>query len=259
MKTLHQILAAALLAAAVPLAIAAELEGTDWQLSQVRGESGLGEIEGGARAMLRFQDGRLAGSAGCNRLLGGYDRDGQSLSIKPNMASTMMACPPPLMAQEQAVTGALGKVASFTLDGETLRLLDADGEPVLVLTQLQGKPLAGTEWRLTAVNNGKGAVTSLVEGTEILLRLGDGGELAGKACNMYRGGYSVEGERFVLEGPIAATKMACVGPEGTSEQEAAYFAALERVASYTISGDTLTLKDADGSTLARFAAKADSE
>jgi heat shock protein HslJ len=163
------------------------------------------------------------------------------------------------MAQEQAVTGALGKVASFTLDGETLRLLDADGEPVLVLTQLQGKPLAGTEWRLTAVNNGKGAVTSLVEGTEILLRLGDGGELAGKACNMYRGGYSVEGERFVLEGPIAATKMACVGPEGTSEQEAAYFAALERVASYTISGDTLTLKDADGSTLARFAAKADSE
>jgi heat shock protein HslJ len=259
MKALHQTLAATLLAAAVPLAMAAELEGTDWQLSQVRGESGLVDIEGGPRALLRFEDGRLGGSAGCNRLLGGYERDREALSIKPNMASTMMACPPPLMAQEQAVTGALGKVAGFTLDGETLRLLDAGGEPVLVLTELQGKPLAGTEWRLTAVNNGKGAVTSLVDGTEILLRLGDGGELAGKACNMYRGGYSVEGDRFVLEGPIAATKMACVGPEGAGEQEAAYFAALERVASYNISGDTLTLKDADGATLARFTAEVRSD
>jgi heat shock protein HslJ len=50
--------------------------------------------------------------------------------------------------------------------------------------------------------------------------------------------------------------MVCPQPDGIMDQEAAYFAALERVASYQIDGDQLTLKDADGATLARFEASA---
>jgi heat shock protein HslJ len=42
-------------------------------------------------------------------------------------------------------------------------------------------------------------------------------------------------------------------------QEAAYFAALERLASYQIDGDQLTLQDADGATLARFEAAAQAD
>jgi heat shock protein HslJ len=48
--------------------------------------------------------------------------------------------------------------------------------------------------------------------------------------------------------------MACRGPEGADQQEAAYLSALERVAGYRISGDELTLVDDRGSTLARFQA-----
>jgi heat shock protein HslJ len=246
------LLPAAFLAAAVS---AAELEQTDWRLVQYRTEAGLADAaDAGRPAVLRFDDGRLSGSAGCNRLLGSYTRDGASLKLAPNMASTMMACPPPLMAQEQAVTRALAATAAYQLADAGLMLLDAAGRPVLTFRELAPEPLAGTRWRLTHYNNGKGGVTTVLEGTEIALMLGADGQLSGKACNNYRGGYVVDGDVFQLEGPIAATKMACPGPEGTGAQESAYFDALERVAAYRISGDELTLTDADGATLARFRA-----
>jgi heat shock protein HslJ len=255
MKPMHQTIAALLLAASVvTIAQTAELEGTDWQLGQVQTDDGLVDALGGARAMLRLEDGRLTGSAGCNRLMGGYERDGDKLRFSPNMASTMMACPPPLMAQEQAVTKALQAVRGFALEAERLVLADAGGEPLLTLTALVPPSLTGTEWRLTAYNNGKGGVVSVLEGADILLTLGDDGRFSGRACNTYRGGYSLDGASLQIQGPIASTKMACPGPEGTAAQESAYFAALERVAAYRLEADTLTLRDADGAALARFQA-----
>jgi heat shock protein HslJ len=120
-------------------------------------------------------------------------------------------------------------------------------------------PLTGTSWRLTHYNNGKQAIVSVLNDTRIMLQLRDDGQLAGKACNSYRSGFERDGDRLQLVGPIAATRMACTGPEGATEQEAAYFAALERVAGFRISGDVLTLTDADGTTLAKFKGADDAE
>jgi heat shock protein HslJ len=132
--------------------------------------------------------------------------------------------------------------------------LDADGAPLLRFTKLESLPLTSTSWRLTRYNNGKGGVTTVLEGTESLLMLGANGALSGKACNNYRGGYIADGDAFQLQGPIAATKMLCGGPEGADAQETAYFAALERAAAYRIRGDELTLTDADGAVQAVFRA-----
>ncbi|WP_295884090.1 META domain-containing protein [uncultured Thiohalocapsa sp.] len=239
---------------ATPVA-ASGLEDQDWQLARYRTEAGLTDAaEGGARAVLRFEDGRVGGSAGCNRLLGGYSLEDEVLTIAPNMASTMMACPPPLMEQEQAVIAALGQVAGYGLTDTGLALTDADGEALLTFVELAGTPLTGTTWHLTHYNNGKGGLVTVAAGTDFVLMLADDGRLSGKACNNYRGGYIVSGEDFALEGPLAATKMLCPEPEGINEQEAAYFAALERVASHRIRGDELVLLDADGATQARFRA-----
>jgi heat shock protein HslJ len=255
MKPMPQMLAVALVAAALPASLfAATLEDTNWQLKQYPAADGLVDAQGGARAMLRFEDGRLTGSAGCNRLLGDFEREGERLHIAPNMASTMMACPPPLMAQEQAVTEALGQVQGYTLEANVLTLTGPNGAALLTFAVLESRPLTGTPWQLTTYNNGKGAVTSVVAGTEVGLMLGDDGQFSGKACNSYRGRYKATAERFEVEGPIAATKMACPGPEGANAQEAAYFTALERAATYSITGDELTLRDADGALLARFRA-----
>jgi heat shock protein HslJ len=236
------------------------LEDSAWRLLEYRRGDTMQEAVGGERgAELRFSAGRLSGSAGCNRLMGAYMVDGDRLEMKPNMATTMMACPPPLMDQEQAVIDALGKAAKFRVDDNRLSIQDADGEPLLKLTARPDRPLTGTTWRLTSYNNGKQAVVSVLPDSEFVLQLREDGQLAGRACNNYRGGYERDDGSLRLVGPIAATRMACPEPDGIMSQEAAYFAALERLASYQIDGDQLTLQDADGATLARFEAAAQAD
>ncbi len=252
---LHPATALLLCACLQQTALAATLDNQDWQLAQVRTDAGLTDaVGGGARAVLRFEDGRLGGSAGCNRLLGGYTLDGDGLRIDPNMASTMMACPPPLMDQERAVTQALIDVAGYSLSEDGLALTDAQGATLLTFTALEATPLTGTTWQLTHYNNGKGGVTTTLPDTAFELVLADDGGLSGKACNSYRGGYEVNGQAFALAGPLAATRMRCPEPEGINEQEAAFFAALERAATYRVRANELVLMDADGAVQARFQA-----
>jgi len=205
-------------------------------------------------ARFRFEAGRVAGSAGCNRIGGGYTLDGDKLSFQANMLSTMMACPEPLMAQDQAVGAALVKVAGWRLAGEMLELVDSAGAPLLRFLWLKPAPLVGQVWQLTGYNNGKGAIASSLSGTEINLEFRDDGTLGGSdGCNRYMSGYTLEAGVLTI-GPLATTRMACRGPEGVAEQASAYAAALGRVTGYRIDGGELTLLDREGKTAARFRA-----
>jgi heat shock protein HslJ len=116
-------------------------------------------------------------------------------------------------------------------------------------------PLTNTSWRLTWYNNGRQAIVSVLQGTQIMLQLRDDGQFAGKACNSYRGGFEHQDSTLKVVGPIAATRMACPDPEGSNEQETAYFAALQRVSGFRISGNELTLTDDEGTTMAKFEAE----
>jgi len=242
----------AVLAAPAPPA----LEGVDWQLVQYRTGDGMRDAKDGAHGgVLRFDAGRLSGSAGCNRLMGAYHVDVSTLRFEPHTASTMMACPPALMDQEQAVVAAFSDAAGYRIADGELEILDADGNTLLSLAELQAAPLTGTSWRMTWYNNGKQAVVSALEDAAVMLRLRADGQFAGKACNSYRGRFEQDGSAFRVVGPIAATRMACP-QDGVDAQEAAYFAALERAAAWRISGDELTLTDADGTTQLKFQAVA---
>jgi heat shock protein HslJ len=249
------VIAIAASAAAAPTG----LEGTDWELVRVQGPDGMIEAPGNDEhrgALLRFDDGRMSGTGGCNRLLGGYRRTGDGLRFEPNIAGTMMACPPPLMAREQAVVEALNRVAGYRVEDGLLTLSADDGRTLLVFKVRREVPLAGTQWRLTAFNNGRGGVESTQPDKGFMLLLRDDGKFAGKACNNYHGGFRHSGNQLALVGPLAATRRLCPEPDGIMEQEAAYFATLERVASFAIDGTTLTLSDGDGATQARFEAVA---
>ncbi len=74
-----------------------------------------GVIDNSHAALQFLSDGRLAGSTGCNRMLGSYESDSTKLSIQP-AGTTMMACPPALMNQEQKLLKLLPKVASYRID-----------------------------------------------------------------------------------------------------------------------------------------------
>ena len=231
----------------------ASLEGVDWVLLAYRSGDALvelGDPRGPAR--LRFQDGRVTGSAGCNRLMGDYELKEEGIRFQAPMASTMMACPEPLMSQEQAVHAALASVVSYRREADSLDLLDPAGEVALRLAVLEPVALVGPVWQLEAYNNGKQAIVSLLAGTQITLELRDNGTLGGSdGCNRYMSGFTLVGDTLTF-GPIATTRMACRGPQGAAEQAAAYAAALGTVTGYRIEGEELVLLNREGGSAARF-------
>ena len=233
------------------------LEGPAWQLvSFVDGAGNLAQAE--AEATIKFEDGRVGGNASCNRFFASYTLEGDQLAISP-AGSPMMACPEPAMSQEQAFLANLGQVASYAISGAQLTLFDTAGEAVLVFEPQLVTPLIGTLWQATGVNNGRGGVVSLVIGTEITATFDEDGTLFGTSgCNNYSGSFTVDGDQMSIM-PLASTMMMCPEPEGVMEQEAAFAAALETVATYTIDGNQLELRTADGALAISFVAAAPEE
>jgi heat shock protein HslJ len=103
--------------------------------------------------------------------------------------------------------------------------------------------LAGTSWTLVEMNG-----SAPISGTQITLTFEES-NLDGMACNSYGGSYTASGGTLTM-GEIISTAMACTGPEGIMEQEAAYLSALGEATRYALSGDQLALgTDADPSVL----------
>lgn len=107
-------------------------------------------------------------------------------------------------------------------------------------------PLAGTAWRASGIDTGRGAVAEVVQGTEVTLAFDAEGRVSGVAgCNRYSARYVADGNALRIEEP-ALTRMACLQP-GVMEQERAFVAALRSVASAKVDGQRLELRRADGS------------
>jgi heat shock protein HslJ len=69
---------------------------------------------------------RTHGSDGCNRFTGGYETSGQTLRFG-RLASTMMACMPPVDLISREFVGALTATVSYRIQGKQLSLLDGEG------------------------------------------------------------------------------------------------------------------------------------
>lgn len=187
------------------------LEGIEWRPTHHPGPQGeLVPIVEEVMATAIFTDGVVAGSTGCSRYHATYLDDGTRLA------------------------------------GETLDMADADGRVVLRFRAVPILALAGSRWIATMINNGLGGVASLVEGTVVTAEFGADGRVAGSGgCNQFNGAYTLDGAALAI-GPIAATRRACLAPEGVGEQEAAYLAALARVATWSFQDGRLRLRAADG-------------
>lgn len=84
---------------------------------------------------LRFEEGRVTGTSGCNRFFGEMSIDDRSLEIG-DLGSTRMMCPEPVMAIEARLLDALQATARYGLDGTLLVLEDTDGNPLLRLAPM---------------------------------------------------------------------------------------------------------------------------
>lgn len=105
---------------------AAQLEDNYWKLVAL-GETPvvLKARQAGPHLILRAQDHRVAGNAGCNRMMGAYTLNGDKIEFG-RMATTMMACLAG-MDIERDLLAALKTVRSWRIDGGHLDLFDAVG------------------------------------------------------------------------------------------------------------------------------------
>jgi uncharacterized lipoprotein YbaY/heat shock protein HslJ/uncharacterized lipoprotein NlpE involved in copper resistance len=79
--------------------------------------------------LLRANEARFSATVGCNQLIGGYEAAGETLSFR-QVASTMMACPPPLDRLERRLAEALANARTWRITGQVLELRNDQGRPV---------------------------------------------------------------------------------------------------------------------------------
>ena len=104
----------------------ASLVNTYWKLLEVGGHATLvGDNRQEPHMILQIEEQRLAGSSGCNRLIGTYEVTGDQLRLSP-AGMTMMMCPDELMQQERALTKALQDTSTYRITGQSLELFDGE-------------------------------------------------------------------------------------------------------------------------------------
>lgn len=229
------------------------LVGTDWELQWYNDGDAIVSVIAGTTVTAVFTEDGFGGSAGCNHYFGTYAVDGAKMTVG-TIGSTEMYCENPgVMEQESTYLGLLGTVASFTIEGEELTLLDANGTKVLMFAKAvppEPKPLVGTNWTLESLHTGD-AVSSVIAGSEITAVFGEDGKVAGSAgCNNYFATYTVNGTAMTI-GTAGSTRMACPD-EGIMKQESTYLMLLGTVAAFTIEGDRLSLMDENGTAVLVF-------
>ena len=103
------------------------LTSREWLVEDIDG----GGIIDRSHATLTFsEDGKLSGSASCNRYFGEYQRQGEALSFMP-LGTTLMACPESLMNQEQRFLKALQAADRFSIDVNGALILEGQGHRIL--------------------------------------------------------------------------------------------------------------------------------
>ena len=104
------------------------LVGTRWDLASLGyGGDAVASPVQGTDAHVRFDaDGSVTGSTGCNSFGGTYEVESEAIAIG-EVRMTLKACEPDVSQQEDVFHRGLVRASTFSIDGDTLTLADAQG------------------------------------------------------------------------------------------------------------------------------------
>ncbi len=206
----------------------------------------------GTLISLRFDDGQVSANAGCNSMSGpARFADGNLLVTE--LATTEMGCPGDgRHEQDQFVAEFLTATPAYTFDGTTLKLTTAEVGMVFgPREQVQPDlPLEGTKWNITHTTRGpardaaddpNAAVSAGMAPEKAYLEFADGKVTGSDGCNRLSGTAVVKDD-VIAFGPIASTKMACPGVQGSD----AVLAVLTGEVEWSIDYNALHLDNAAG-------------
>lgn len=221
------------------------LEKSNWVATEIRDESGsLSPVVEGSRVTALFKAGQVAGNASVNTYNATFSTSAEdTIKFGPG-ATTMMAGPEPLMAQEANYLAALQDARAYSVSAEKLELFDEAGKPIVAFEAAVAPRLTGQTWYATGYNNGKEAFVGLVASSTITINFTVDGLVAGNASvNEYGTSFTVEGENLTISPEIRTTMMA--GDKELMQQEKEYLAALPKTTRYEILNDELILWNKD--------------
>lgn len=215
----------------------AALQNATWRLTVLPGQ-----VLPTAPLSVRFAEGRVDGFSGCNQFTGGYRVQGNTLMLGP-IAGTLMACPEPAMALEQAFRTAFSGTMRIAVSGDELTLTPESGQEALRFKREAPPRLEGVAWEVTGYNNGRHAVVSPKLDTHLTVEF-KGDQVSGSSgCNRFHGAFKTTGDTLSI-GPLATTRMMC--DEAVMTQEREFLTALETATTWQIARGVLDVHRADG-------------
>lgn len=195
------------------------------------------------RISVRFNNGNISASAGCNSMGGPYqvDNDGQ-LTVR-EMASTEIGCDPERHAQDEFVAAVLTARPQLTLNGHDLTLATDTVRIQLLDTEVADpdRPILQTRWVVTGFIQGEMAMAMNVEpGREGWIEFSEDSQLTG-----FDGCVDFSAPATLSEGEIQfgeVTSEDCAEPSLYSEAFNTLFETDK--AAFSIDGPRLTLLNA---------------
>jgi heat shock protein HslJ len=213
----------------------------------------------GTAISLRFDDGRIGASLGCNQLGGPYELDGARLLVE-DLSMTEMGCDPERHAQDEWFAGVLQSAPTVVVDGDTMTL--TSGETVVRFVDREvaepDRELVGTTWAVDGFADGQDpddAAMSVAVDRPATVRFEEDGFVTGNdGCNQFGTGevdgdtqdglrYQLDGDRLVLSGAPVSTQVACPDVEEYVDR---FWAALTGTATWSVDADRLSLVGEDG-------------
>ena len=179
-----------------------------------------------------------AAITGCNNLIGGFELKSTNKIKFERGISTMMACEN--MEVEQGLSRILPLITTYKINQDTLSFLD--GKKVIKaqfkLKRENTAVLLEGKWELDYLGLTNKSLDQLFPTNKPTLSFNTKEEtLVGNGgCNNYSGTYKAQAHKLNF-GAIASTKMACPSLEG----ESVYFKNLEKISSFSIQDNQLTL------------------
>lgn len=186
--------------------------GGEWNVVSVMGDK-VNVSQGAEQPYFGFDtaNGRLFGTAGCNRIMGSFDPKAPDGTIDlSRIASTRMMCPD--MSLENAILQACGTVTSFKVSNNgDVELCDAGGKTVITLKrrtpELSSKDLSG-EWVISEVDGTK-VKNDTEEGPNLMsFDLKDNRFSCRTNCNTINGNFTGSFIDITFK-PGQMTRMAC--------------------------------------------------
>ena len=229
-----------------PTTSAGDLEGTDWVLLSLNGES----LVPGSNITLSFAEGAAGGFAGCNAFGGDYAAEGGRLRL-PALEVTAQGCQEPagIMEQEAAFLEALQRAATYRLVDSRLEIDNTSGQIVLVLARVEASimdpnDLLSTQWRLMSLDG-----SPPTEGSTITLAFRNELQVLGHAgCRDYVASYQANGDDVGFPS-LSMIGEACPAQPALMDQEGHYTDALSWATDYRLGEGQLRILTARGEEL----------